>query len=84
MKMKYINGDLYWSKVKVKDIAKLTGTPFYLYNYDTIKKAFKNVDNAFKRVEHILCYALKANSNLTILKMIAQWGYGAEVVSGGE
>ena len=82
--MRYIDGDLYWGKVKVKDIAKLVGTPLYIYNYDVIMRAFKKVDNAFEGIEHILCYALKANSNLFILKMISQWGYGTEVVSGGE
>ncbi|MFC1562698.1 diaminopimelate decarboxylase [candidate division KSB1 bacterium] len=82
--MKYINSDLYWSKVKIRDIAETVGTPFYLYNYNVIKKKFKSVENAFKSVKHILCYALKANSNFSILKMIAGWGYGAEVVSGGE
>ena len=82
--MKYISNELYWGKVRISDICSLVGSPFYLYNYDVIKRKFKNIENAFKNVNHILCYALKANSNLAILNSIAQWGYGAEVVSGGE
>ncbi len=82
--MKYINNELYWGKVKIADIAASVGTPFYLYNYDVIKRRFKSIEKAFKNVKHILCYALKANSNFILLNEIARWGYGAEVVSGGE
>ena len=84
MEMNYINGDLFWGKVKVSDIADMAGTPFYLYNHDVLKSEFKKIETALKKIDNIICYAVKANLNLTILKMIAEWGYGAEVVSGGE
>jgi diaminopimelate decarboxylase len=82
--MEYIKGELHWGKVKLSDIAQTVDTPFYLYNYGVIKSAFRRVDNAFNKVDHLLCYAVKANSNLNLLKLIAEWGYGAEVVSKGE
>jgi len=84
MRVKYIDGDLHWGKVKISDIAQLVGTPFYLYNYDVIRNEFKKVKDSLKNINHIICYAVKANLNFTILQMIAKWGYGAEVVSGGE
>ncbi len=82
--LKYINDELHWGKVKISDAADTVNTPFYIYNYNIIKSKFKNIERAFKDRHHLICYALKANTNLHILKLIADWGYGTEVVSYGE
>jgi diaminopimelate decarboxylase len=60
------------------------GTPFYLYSKNTFTSHYKAVDQAFGEVPHIVCYSVKANSNVAIIKMMAGEGSGADVVSGGE
>ena len=82
--LKYINDELHWGRVKISDVADVVNTPFYIYNYNIIKSKFRNIERAFKDRHHLICYALKANTNLHILKLIAGWGYGTEVVSYGE
>src|SRR4051812_18354476 len=60
------------------------GTPLYVYGSDTITERFRLFDAAFKRVPHTVCFSVKANSNLSILKLLAKQGSGFDVVSGGE
>lgn len=81
---KYRNHALELSGVSLEEIAQQVGTPFYVYSGDEITKAYMQIKEAFGHLDHLICYAVKANSNLAILKLLSQLGCGAEVVSGGE
>jgi len=81
---KYRKGKLYCEDVPVDEIAEKVGTPFYLYSKETILRHYKAIDGAFKKIKHITCFAMKANSNLSILSLLAGCGAGADIVSGGE
>ncbi len=80
----YINGQLYCENVPVARIAKAVGTPFYLYSHATLSHHFRTFDEAFSGYPHIICFAVKANANLAILRLFAGLGAGADIVSGGE
>ena len=60
------------------------GTPLYIYSYKTLLRHFKSYDEAYKGFPHIVCYALKANTNAAVLRLLAKNGCGADIVSGGE
>jgi len=70
--------------VALSEIAREAGTPVYAYSRALLEENFRRFDEAFARVNHLVCYAAKANSNLTILKCLAALGAGADAVSGGE
>ncbi len=80
----YKNGELYAEDIPVIEIIKEFGTPLYIYSYGTIIRHIRAYEEAFCEVPHIICYAVKANSNLALLNIFAQLGLGADVVSGGE
>lgn len=80
----YKNGELYAEDVPVMEIIKEFGTPIYIYSYATLIRHIRAYEEAFCEVPHIICYAVKANSNLAILNLFAQLGLGADIVSGGE
>ncbi|MEJ2069254.1 MAG: diaminopimelate decarboxylase [Syntrophobacterales bacterium] len=80
----YINGELYCENVPAYRIAEAVGTPFYLYSHATLSHHFRTFDAAFRGFPHIICFAVKANANLAILRLFAQLGAGADIVSGGE
>jgi diaminopimelate decarboxylase len=80
----YKNGVLYCEDLRVSDIAAKIGTPFYLYSKNTFTSHYQAIDQAFGQLLHMICYSVKANSNVAILKMLAGAGAGADVVSGGE
>ncbi len=80
----YISGQLYGEKVKVEDIVREVGTPFYLYSYQTLINHCRRFENTLSGLEHIVCYAYKANSNLALCKILAKEGCGADIVSSGE
>ena len=75
---------LYCEDVPLLDLAEEHGTPLYLYSAAMIRKRYDDFDAAFRSVLHTICYSVKANSNLTILRMLARKGCGFDVVSGGE
>lgn len=81
---KYRNRELLAEDVHVKKLAEKYGTPLYIYSYNTLLRHFKAYDEAFDGYPHIICFALKANSNAAILRLFAKNGSGADVVSGGE
>ena len=81
---RYKKGELHAEDVPVKDIAEAYGTPLYVYSYHTLLRHFKAYDDAFDGLPHVICFALKANSNTSILRLFAKNGGGADVVSGGE
>jgi diaminopimelate decarboxylase len=80
----YRNGELYAEDVPVAEIAAQVGTPFYCYSTATLTRHFRLFDEALAGTEHLICYAMKAASNLAILKTLAELGAGMDVVSGGE
>jgi diaminopimelate decarboxylase len=80
----YKNGILHAEDVNLKQLADEVGTPFYCYSTATLERHFKVMDDAFKGTEHLLCYAVKANSNQAVLKTMAALGAGMDVVSEGE
>lgn len=81
---KYRNNQLYVEDVPVAKIAEEFGTPLYIYSYATLQRHFNVYEQAFKGINHIICYALKANSNSAIINIAKLNECGADVVSGGE
>ena len=81
---KYKNSELYAEDVPVSKIVKKAGTPLYIYSHKTFLKHLNAYKNAFNGYNHTICFALKANSNGAILRLLAKNGSGADVVSGGE
>lgn len=77
-------GELHLGGVALRDIAGGVGTPAYVYHADAIRKHYREMDGALAGVPHTLCYAVKANSNLSVLRLLAGFGAGADIVSGGE
>ena len=84
MAFSYKNGELHCEDVPVKEIAEKIGTPFYLYSYSELKKGVSAYTKALNATGGIVCYAVKANSNLAVLRAIFKEGAGADIVSGGE
>ena len=82
--MKYRNKDFFIEGLKAKFLAKKFSTPLYCYSYNKIKSNIENFKNTFKRINPIICYAVKANSNKILLREIGKLGLGADVVSIGE
>ena len=80
----YRDRSLYCEDVPLADLARKTGTPCYVYSGSTILENFRAYDRAFGATPHTVCYAVKANSNLSLLRMLAQAGSGFDIVSGGE
>ncbi len=77
-------GALHCESVPAEAIAGRYGTPAYVYSSAAIRGAFRALDSAFARWPHTLCYSVKANSNLSILRLLARLGSGFDIVSGGE
>ena len=80
----YKDGILHAEGVSLKALADEVGTPFYCYSTATLQRHFKVMNEAFAGTEHLLCYAMKANSNQAVLKTMADLGAGMDVVSEGE
>ena len=70
--------------VSIESIIEKFATPTYIYSKKRIVDNFKNLESAFKNVDHLICFAVKANSNLAILNLLAKNGAGFDIVSGGE
>jgi diaminopimelate decarboxylase len=80
----YKDGVLNAEDVLLTDIAATVGTPFYVYSTATLSRHFRVFDEALEGMDHLVCYAMKANSNIAVLKTLAELGAGMDVVSGGE
>ena len=78
------DSELVCDKLPMSELARNYGTPLYVYSASHIEARFKVFDSAFRRVSHTICYSVKANSNLGILKILARLKSGFDVVSGGE
>ena len=68
----YQHGELYCEQVPVSRIAKEVGTPCYIYSYATLVRHFRAYDGAFKSLPHVIAFAMKANSNIAILRLMAK------------
>ena len=80
----YKDGVLHAEDVNLQALAEEVGTPFYCYSTATLERHFHVMDGAFKDADHLLCYAMKANSNQAVIKTMAALGAGMDVVSEGE
>lgn len=80
----YHDNDLFCEDVAIKDIAAQVGTPFYIYSHATLSRHLQAFSSAFASVPHLICYSIKANSNLAVLKTFVNHNAGFDIVSGGE
>ena len=80
----YHDNELFVESVPLKQIADEFGTPCYVYSRSALTKAYQEFDTSFANRDHLICYAVKANSNIAILNLFAQLGSGFDIVSGGE
>ena len=82
--MKYIKKKLTIDKVKVQDIAKKFDTPTYCYSYSQLKENINNFKKNFKSFSPLICFAIKSNTNVNLIREVKKFGLGADVVSMGE
>ncbi len=80
----YVKDELYCEKVPVGKITRRVGTPFYLYSYKTLTEHLEKIQRAFKSLNPLICFSMKANSNLAVLHALVKNGSGLDIVSGGE
>src|SRR3979411_1768793 len=80
----YRNGVLHAEAVNLIELADAVGTPFYCYSTATLERHYRVFSDAFAGEKALVCYAMKANSNQSVLRTLAKLGAGADVVSGGE
>ena len=80
----YRDGRLYCEEVDLEGVAEKFGTPLYVYSAGTVLDHYRRLDSAIARLDHLICYAVKANSNRAILALLAKEGAGFDIVSGGE
>jgi len=80
----YKNNNLFVESVSVRNLASKLNTPFYLYSEGNIIENYKSFSRSFKKSKPLICFSVKANSNIQILKVLKRMGSGADVVSGGE
>ncbi len=78
------NGEMYCEGVPLQRIAGDVDTPVYVYSRHTLRDHFRRLDEAFSALPHLICYSVKANSNLAVVSTLAEEGAGADIVSGGE
>ncbi|MDD5347385.1 MAG: diaminopimelate decarboxylase [Candidatus Omnitrophica bacterium] len=81
---RFKNNRLYCENVAVEAVARRFGTPLYVYSYRTFVVHFRKLKAAFRAVRPLICYSVKANSNLAILRVLVREGAGLDIVSGGE
>jgi len=80
----YKGNELHAEEVAVRDIVAKLGSPVYIYSRATLERHFKAMDSAFAELPHTICFSVKANSNLAVLKTFVKLGGGVDIVSGGE
>ncbi|HWN97578.1 MAG TPA: diaminopimelate decarboxylase [Methylomirabilota bacterium] len=81
---RYVGKKLYCERVSIESLVKKYGTPLYVYSQHTLEDHFQKLDSALGSLEHLICYAVKANSNLAVLRTFANLGGGFDIVSEGE
>jgi len=80
----YVGGELYCEDLPLARIAESVGTPVYVYSHATLTRHFTAFDQAFAEMPHLTCFSVKSSSNLSLLRLFARLGGGADIVSGGE
>src|ERR1700737_526127 len=80
----YRDGRLHCEDVDLARVAREFGTPLYIYSAETILDHYRRLDAALPELDRLICYAVKANSNRAILKLLSETGAGFDIVSGGE
>src|SRR5438045_4090226 len=80
----YRGKKLYCEGVAIESLVKRFGTPLYVYSQGTLTDHFQKLDRALAPLDHLICFAMKSNSNLAVLRTIANLGGGFDIVSGGE
>jgi diaminopimelate decarboxylase len=80
----YSGNKLYCERVSLESLVKRFGTPLYVYSQHTVTNHFQKLDTAMAGVDHLVCFAVKSNSNLSVLRLLAGLGGGFDIVSGGE
>jgi diaminopimelate decarboxylase len=81
---RYVGNKLHCEGVAVESLAKKFGTPLYVYSQATLTDHFQKLDRALAPLDHTICFAMKSNSNLAVLRVLANLGGGFDIVSGGE
>src|SRR5438045_7135618 len=81
---RYVGGELFCEGVSVASLVKKFGTPLYIYSQKTLTDHFQKLDQALSPLDHLVCFAMKANSNLAVLRVLANLGSGFDIVSEGE
>ena len=81
---RYAGKELYCEGVAVEALARRYGTPLYVYSQQTLTHRFQELDQALTGVDHLVCFAVKSNSNQSVLRVLARLGSGFDIVSGGE
>jgi len=80
----YVGPQLYCEVVALASLVRKYGTPLYVYSQKTLSDHFQKLDHAMGAVDHLVCFATKSNSNLSVLRVLAGLGSGFDIVSGGE
>jgi len=81
---RYVNRELHCENVPVKSLVKRYGTPLYIYSQNTLEQHYRKLAQALAPLDHLICYAVKANSNLAVIRTLADCGSGFDIVSQGE
>jgi diaminopimelate decarboxylase len=81
---RYVKGQLHCEKVPLASLVQRYGTPLYVYSQNTLTQHFRRLDAALTGLDHLICYAVKANSNLAVIRVLADLGSGFDIVSQGE
>mgnify|MGYP000406773495 CR=1 FL=1 len=82
--MKYLNNNFFIEKINVKNLVKKFDTPIYCYSYEQLKENIKKFKNSFSAFSPLICFAIKSNTNVSLVREIRKFGLGADVVSMGE
>ena len=82
--MKYIKNTYHIENISLNRLAKMFSTPFYCYSYNKLKNNIQNFNSYFKKLSPLICFAIKSNTNINLIKEIKKFGLGADVVSKGE
>ena len=80
----YVRGELYAEQISINGLAEEYGTPLYIYSHAALTRQFSSFSNAFASIPHLVCFAMKSNSNIAILRLFSEMGGGLDIVSGGE
>ncbi|HSH44302.1 MAG TPA: hypothetical protein VK966_00465, partial [Longimicrobiales bacterium] len=80
----YRDGALHCENVAVEALAREHGTPLYAYSQRSIVNRYHQLNEAFEPLDRLIAYSVKANGNLSVLRLLAEQGCGADIVSGGE